>query len=276
MLNYLNSITMRNISDYINEARVQSGPKYVLGEETRKGGKTFVQVVAARDIRPAGGEEHIRKGDIGGWIESEANLSQDGECWICPGVYVSGNSAISGDALVQAEKGEISISGDCSVFGNALVLGDGIDLSGSVIVGKNAMICSLAIGAKKAITIGGHITINDIARVEYTGKGRGRGIQISGTGEISGAAAVAGENIEIGLSAGKITDGAGIGSNVNIGGSVLIQDNAYISGGEDRTVVFNSTVYGKALITGGSWVEHSEVGGDVRLDGEEVKRQKLK
>lgn len=267
---------MKNISEYINEARAQSGPKYVLGEETRKNGKTFVQVIAARDIRPAGVDVYIKKGEAGGWIESEANLSQDGECWICPGVYVSGGSSISGDSLVRTIKGEIEISGDCSVFGNAKILGDGITLTGSVIVGKNAMVCSLVRGAKKTISIGGHITINDNAYVEYKGAGRGRGIQISGVGEISGKAFIGGENIEIGLSAGKIIDDAFISSDVNIGGSVLIQDEARISGGEDRTVVFNSTVYGKALITGGSWVEHSEVGGDVRLDGEEVKRQKLK
>ena len=36
----------------------------------------------------------VEKGDLGGFVESEANLSNEGNCW------VSGNARVSGDARV--------------------------------------------------------------------------------------------------------------------------------------------------------------------------------
>jgi hypothetical protein len=37
----------------------------------------------------------VKAGDLGGWIASEANLSQDGTCW------VYGDACVSGDARVS-------------------------------------------------------------------------------------------------------------------------------------------------------------------------------
>ena len=51
----------------------------------------------------------VVKGEIGGWIETEKNLTQDGNAW------VSGNAQVFGGAQV---------SGDAQVFGNAWVSGD--------------------------------------------------------------------------------------------------------------------------------------------------------
>ena len=49
---------------------------------------------------------NVAKGDIGGWIEGEKNLSHEGDAW------VYGNAGVSGDAWV---------SGDARVYGNARV-----------------------------------------------------------------------------------------------------------------------------------------------------------
>ena len=38
----------------------------------------------------------VQKGDLGGWVESEENLSHDGDCWI------SGNGRVSGDGRVSS------------------------------------------------------------------------------------------------------------------------------------------------------------------------------
>ena len=52
----------------------------------------------------------VTAGDVGGWVESESNLSQ-----------VSGNAWVYGDALVY---GNAKVYGDAWVSGDALVYGD--------------------------------------------------------------------------------------------------------------------------------------------------------
>ena len=52
----------------------------------------------------------VTAGDVGGWVESESNLSQ-----------VSGNAWVYGNALVY---GNAKVYGDAWVSGNALVYGD--------------------------------------------------------------------------------------------------------------------------------------------------------
>ena len=51
----------------------------------------------------------------GGWIESEKNLSQEGNAHVYGNVNVSGNANVFGDACVY---------GDANVFGNAHVYGN--------------------------------------------------------------------------------------------------------------------------------------------------------
>ena len=58
----------------------------------------------------------VVKGELGGWIESDKNLSQvSGNAW------VSGNALVYGDARVY---GDAWVSGDARVSGNAQVSGD--------------------------------------------------------------------------------------------------------------------------------------------------------
>ena len=58
---------------------------------------------------------NVKEGEFGGYIESERNLSQEGDAW------VSGNARVSGDALVY---GNARVSGDTWVYGNARVSGN--------------------------------------------------------------------------------------------------------------------------------------------------------
>lgn len=81
--------------------------KYILTEETKEvGGHILHKIQAVRDFGD------VQKGDLGGWIESEKNLSHDGDCWISSNGEVSGNGRIFGDGWV---------SDDGWVFGNAKI-----------------------------------------------------------------------------------------------------------------------------------------------------------
>ena len=47
---------------------------------------------------------NIKCGDKGGWIESEYNLSQSGDCWVFGNANVFGNAEVFGDAVICSSK----------------------------------------------------------------------------------------------------------------------------------------------------------------------------
>ena len=85
------------------------GPKYELTDEVNADG--LYRIRALRDIPLCG----VKAGDLGGWVASEANLLQTGECWVFGHSRVFGNSQVSGNSRV---------SGHSQVFGNSQVFGD--------------------------------------------------------------------------------------------------------------------------------------------------------
>lgn len=92
--------------------------KYRLTEETTKvGNRTLYRIQALRDFG------NVKEGDIGGYIESEKNLIQDGNAWVYGDARVSGNARVSGDACV---------SGNAWVYGDADIktTGDICSMSG--------------------------------------------------------------------------------------------------------------------------------------------------
>lgn len=52
----------------------------------------------------------VKEGDLGGWIEKEENLSQEGNTWVC------GNATVYDNATVY---GYATVSGNAWVYGNA-------------------------------------------------------------------------------------------------------------------------------------------------------------
>ena len=74
-----------------------------------------------------------KKGDLGGWIQSEKNLSQKNFCWVSGNAQVSGNAYVSGNAWVYGKahvfgyaqvSGNAQVWGDAHVWGNAQVYGN--------------------------------------------------------------------------------------------------------------------------------------------------------
>ena len=63
----------------------------------------------------------VKEGDIGGFVESEENLSQEGNCWVYEDAKVSGNCLVYEDAKVS---GNASVSECALVFGNVCVYGN--------------------------------------------------------------------------------------------------------------------------------------------------------
>ena len=64
--------------------------KYVFTKECKKllNGTVVHRIKALRDFG------HVKKGNLGGWIESEDNLSHDGNCWVFDEAGVYGNARV--------------------------------------------------------------------------------------------------------------------------------------------------------------------------------------
>lgn len=65
----------------------------------------------------------VKAGHVGGWIEGEWNLSQEGSCWIESKVQVYGQAVVQGDAYATESS---CILGTSVVDGNAIVEGSRI------------------------------------------------------------------------------------------------------------------------------------------------------
>jgi len=84
-------------------------------------GRTLYRIQA---LKPFG---DVDEGDLGGYIESEKNLSQDGGCWVYGDAKVYGDAQVFDDARVFGDAkvyGDALVYGDAQVYGNARVFGD--------------------------------------------------------------------------------------------------------------------------------------------------------
>ena len=117
--------------------------KYKLTGETKLWfDRTLYRIRALIDIK----EHGVKKGDLGGWIESEENLSHDGAAWVsglavvCDAAQVSGAAVVCETARVS---GAALVSGSAVVGGSARVGGAAV-VSGLALVGGSARVSSSA------------------------------------------------------------------------------------------------------------------------------------
>lgn len=93
--------------------------KFELTEETTKiDGKTLHRIKALIAFKG------VHEGDLGGFVESEENLSHEGDCWIFDDSMVSDKAVVKGNAAVCDEswvKGEAVIEGDAIIRNSAIV-----------------------------------------------------------------------------------------------------------------------------------------------------------
>ena len=84
--------------------------KYKLTDETiNVNGKTLYRIKSLKDFG------NVKKGDKGGFVEKEENLSQSGDCWVYDNAKVYNNAKVFDYA---------DIYGNAEVFGNAIVSGN--------------------------------------------------------------------------------------------------------------------------------------------------------
>ena len=117
--------------------------KYKLTEETISvDGRTLYRIEALKDFND------VKKGDKGGFIEDENNLTQYGKCWVYDNATVSGyamvhnNATVRGNAIIHEDAkvyGNAKVSGNAMVFDNAEIY-DNAEVYSGTMVYENAKI----------------------------------------------------------------------------------------------------------------------------------------
>jgi carbonic anhydrase/acetyltransferase-like protein (isoleucine patch superfamily) len=87
----------------------------------------------------------VNEGDIGGFIESDENLSQDDDCWIYNDAKVYGQAAVTCNAKIKDSS---------EVYDTAMVTGDAV-VAGSSKVFQKALVADKALIDGQALVYGG-------------------------------------------------------------------------------------------------------------------------
>ena len=111
--------------------------------------KSLFRIVALKDF------SNVKKGDLGGLIEKEGNLDQQGNCWVYDNARIIGNAFVGDNARII---GNAFVGDNARVYGNARIIGDAF-------VGDNARVSGNAKVSKEVIVLGNafhyYITITD-------------------------------------------------------------------------------------------------------------------
>lgn len=135
-------------SDYADEDYLERAKKYELTEETKVGpnGAVLHRIRALRDFR------NVKAGELGGWVQSEINLSQEGKAWVKQNARITDDARVSGDALVYgdawvADSAKITeracVSGHAMIFGYAKMSGEAMAFDEARVFG-NAQVLEMA------------------------------------------------------------------------------------------------------------------------------------
>ena len=84
-------------------------------ETIEVGGKNLYRIIAIKDFGK------VKAGSLGGFVESEMNLSQEDNSWIADDAMVYGGARVEGNALLIEEA---NVSGDVVITDNVVIEGD--------------------------------------------------------------------------------------------------------------------------------------------------------
>ncbi|UNE54818.1 hypothetical protein [Bartonella machadoae] len=96
----------------------------------------------------------VKKGDLGGYIEKESNLSHDGDCWVYDQARVFEKARVFGNAKIKGYF--VDVYGKAKIYGNAIF--EGRTIKGNAKLYGNAHV-------QNAVAIEGNAKIYDNASV---------------------------------------------------------------------------------------------------------------
>lgn len=141
--------------------------KYELTNEARDVGRHTVYRIRATEDIPVASDHVIKAGTLGGFVESESNLSQQGLCWIYDEAVVYGGAIVSGKANVRdyaQVSGNARICKNAHVYGQAVIAGN-VTVRGHAWIDGNAFITA---ADDDQLVIEGNCYISGDARIDGT------------------------------------------------------------------------------------------------------------
>lgn len=150
-------------------------------------GKTLYRIIAIRNFGD------IKKGEIGGFVESERNLSHNGNCWIHDDAKVYEKGKVYGDAQIYDHS---MVYGKAKVYGHAKLFKSSLVTENAKIYGSSCLTGFTAIRHK--VRIYGNAKIAD-AMISNKTKVYGNvivdtgGVIIQGNSKIYGSSYISGD-----------------------------------------------------------------------------------
>jgi len=132
----------------------------------------------------------IKIGDLGGFVETEQNLSHDGNCWINHDAKVIGKARVFGNAMIESQAtimGAAKVYDNARVFNRAIVSGNA-EIFGNAEVSEDAKVHGFAKVYNNA-SIYGKANVYDNAEISGNATISGEAM-IFGTAKISKNATV--------------------------------------------------------------------------------------
>lgn len=226
-----------------------SNKKYELTKyEKEEYGTKLYRIRALKDFG------NVKAGDLGGFVESENNLSQEGNCWIYETSKVCGNAHVSGNAkIVDSYVYDNAIISDSAVITKSIVsekikIKETARLNGSTVMGNGII--------KGNSKVTAYISFNGLIDDDVVI--RGSGVKIEGNNiEIRDKVLIEGQvkvqdNVLICGNA-QILDKAIISGDCHIYGYCVISQEASVTGyaivNETATVTGKSQVSGRSIVT---------------------------
>ncbi|WP_044470423.1 hypothetical protein [Mannheimia massilioguelmaensis] len=244
--------------------------KYRLTENTVEYcGKTLYQIEALKDFEiKREWALQVKKGDLGGYIEKESNLSQKGNCWITKAVYVLDNARVENDAVIECccvvrensrvfgrawlsderfKKYKSDISGQAKIYGDAFIYKVGLTMADNAKIYGNAEASHTQFDiSDNAIFSAGRVTGNDKGHITVRDNAEIRGGCLDDNCCVSGNAKIYG---------GCVSDNAQIYGNAQIYDSDICGE-AIVEGNTE--VKFDTNISGNAYLCGNAIVERDE------------------
>lgn len=103
-------------------------------------GNGLCRIRALKDIPEIG----IKTGDIGGYVQSERNLSQEGNCWVFRDAKVHGDARVCDDARIYDSA---EIFGNARVYNSTWVYGDLRICDDAQIGSSQDFFCTIGLGS---------------------------------------------------------------------------------------------------------------------------------
>ena len=216
----------------------------------------------------------MMKGELGGWLESLANLSQEGKCWVHSDGYVMGAARVYGDAQVK---------GGAEV-GDSARVGDSVELNGEFGIGGTAKVLDSAkVKGGKRMAVFGHAVVRGKSIIQDNARAYGwarvgnknYGALLTGKARAYGYSTVKGTLAEDAEAYGRSEVLGYVAGKCWIGGTAYVGSNGSVTGDITLTKgMVNGRLDGEGLIAWPQFVLESKSSMDWRTAEDKEKINK--